>query len=278
MREHLKKSSLYHAPLVTYGYAITGHKAQGGEWNEVWIDYHYTQNRRTEGYFRWMYTAVTRAKNMVFAISPPEFDDIAEALARGIERCHMSLPSRQPTPSLGALPLHSILARHGYVATEIFRKQQYLVRVMMAKSGDPFADAGCLDLNFNGKDVVSHVRLSCTGASDDFGNDVSSLKGRSIRSLLPTDPHAEPPAHPEVDIVESHARIRDRLVDAAGKAGLRVLSVKSFTSNQLRLGISSEMGDGHVDFYIDGKGRVTEIGSMTIPLPGLERLKAGLAG
>lgn len=42
LHELLKRSAFYHAPLVTFGYAITGHKAQGGEWNEVWIDYRHS--------------------------------------------------------------------------------------------------------------------------------------------------------------------------------------------------------------------------------------------
>ena len=276
VREQLKASRLYHAPLVTYGYAITGHKAQGGEWNEVWIDYRYTQNRMTEGYFRWMYTALTRARRIVFALSPPAFDDIAEALARGLERTEAMSPAL--TMSAGAvLPLAAILARHGYAAVETSKKP-YLVRVSLARAGDPFADSGRLEMNFNGKGIVSYVRLACPGASDDFGRDVAALKGRSIRSVLPEGGRDDAASEVEIAVVEPHVRIRDRLCAAAERAGLRVLSMKSLTPNQLRLGLASELGDGYVDFYIDAAGRVTEMGSMTMPRAGLERLKEGLAG
>lgn len=277
MREHLKESKLYHAPIVTFGYAITGHKAQGGEWKEVWIDYNYTQNRMVEGYFRWMYTALTRARNMVFAISPPAFDDIAEALARGLERTAAVPETARQAASGGAAPLAAILARHGYAAAEVVRNP-FLVRVTLAKKGDPFADVGRLDMNFRGNDVVSYVRLSCPGASDDFGRDIAALKGRNIRALMDDGEQGNSAHEPEIDIVDAHGRIRDRLSAAAERAGLSVLSMKSITPNQLRLNLSSSLGDGYVDFYIDAAGRVTEMGSMTIPRAGLERLKEGLSG
>lgn len=275
LRDCLRKSRLYHAPLVTFGYAITGHKAQGGEWKEVWIDYHCTQNRMTEAYFRWMYTAVTRARNMVFTLSAPVFDDIADALARGLARTPAA--SEVPAPPVPgcALSLSSLLARHGYAACETTRSP-FLIRVVLAKAGDPFAESGRLDLNFNGRDVISYVRLSCPGASDDFGREIAALKGRTVRSVMDEGGSAVPDSKPQIDIVESHDRIRARLCAAAEKGGLRVLSMKSLTPNQLRVNLASELGEGYVDFYINASGRVTEMGSMTVPRTGLERLREGL--
>lgn len=275
LRERLKKSRLYHAPIVTFGYAITGHKAQGGEWKEVWIDYHNPQNKMTEAYFRWMYTAITRARNMVFALSAPVFDDIADALVRGLARIPAESADDSRSPSELATPLTNMLAQHGYVISETIRNP-FLVRVMLAKSGDPFSESGRLDLNFNGKDIISYVRLSCPGASDGFGREIAALKGRNIRSVL-DEKRGDALVHePNMEVVESHCHIRDRLCAAAEKGGLHVLSMKSITPNQLRINLSSEIGDGYVDFYINATGRVTEMGSMTVPRAGLERLREGL--
>lgn len=53
---------------VMYGYAVTGHKAQGGEWNEVYIDYTpmYGMSRNT--YLRWSYTSTARARERLVVI------------------------------------------------------------------------------------------------------------------------------------------------------------------------------------------------------------------
>jgi len=49
---------------IKYGYAITTHKAQGGEWDNVFLypEYPFDENR-----LRWIYTSVTRAKNQLFS-------------------------------------------------------------------------------------------------------------------------------------------------------------------------------------------------------------------
>ena len=51
-----------------YGYAVTCHKAQGGEWDDVYIDFprNITKNP-TKGKWQWIYTAMTRAKERIHA-------------------------------------------------------------------------------------------------------------------------------------------------------------------------------------------------------------------
>ena len=56
---------------VKYGYAVTCHKAQGGEWPTVFVDYSRGGSQYTEEYFRWAYTATTRAKKRLYALNAP---------------------------------------------------------------------------------------------------------------------------------------------------------------------------------------------------------------
>jgi len=73
--EHLKKDPYFNALVVKYGYAITCHKSQGGEWDNVIIDF--DRVRKNLEFFRWSYTAVTRAKKSLCVINPPCFGDSA---------------------------------------------------------------------------------------------------------------------------------------------------------------------------------------------------------
>lgn len=65
--EQAKKTDPYfNALLVKFGYALTAHKAQGGEWQNVFLDASYYQKIQSESYFRWLYTAITRAQNNLY--------------------------------------------------------------------------------------------------------------------------------------------------------------------------------------------------------------------
>lgn len=53
----------------TYGYALTCHKAQGGEWDEVYLDLPRNIGLNpTKQNYRWLYTAVTRAKKTLHLV------------------------------------------------------------------------------------------------------------------------------------------------------------------------------------------------------------------
>lgn len=64
-RERMKKMKAdphYNALQVKYAYAVTCHKAQGGQWQNVFLDQGYMSDEYlTPDYFRWLYTAFTRA-------------------------------------------------------------------------------------------------------------------------------------------------------------------------------------------------------------------------
>ncbi|GJM62354.1 DEAD/DEAH box helicase [Persicobacter diffluens] len=67
--EKLGEDPYFNALRLKYGYAITGHKAQGGEWQFVFVDFEGTQYMRDEKEsIRWSYTAVTRAKGHLLVV------------------------------------------------------------------------------------------------------------------------------------------------------------------------------------------------------------------
>ncbi len=69
----LKADPYYNALQVKFGYAVTCHKAQGGQWAHVYIDQGYmTDNMLTPDYIHWLYTALTRATEHVFLVNWPK--------------------------------------------------------------------------------------------------------------------------------------------------------------------------------------------------------------
>lgn len=66
----VKEDKHYNALQVKYAYAVTCHKAQGGQWAHVYIDQGYlSAEMLTPSYIRWLYTAFTRATEKLFLIN-----------------------------------------------------------------------------------------------------------------------------------------------------------------------------------------------------------------
>jgi exodeoxyribonuclease-5 len=75
-RERMKKMKAdphYNALQVKYAYAVTCHKAQGGQWKRVFLDQGYmTEDMLSPDYFRWLYTAFTRATETLYLVNWPK--------------------------------------------------------------------------------------------------------------------------------------------------------------------------------------------------------------
>ena len=74
-RERMKKiknDPYFNALQVKYAYAVTCHKAQGGQWQRVFVDQGYVaEDMLGPDYFRWLYTAFTRATETLYLVNWP---------------------------------------------------------------------------------------------------------------------------------------------------------------------------------------------------------------
>jgi len=69
----LKTDPYYNALQIKYAYAVTCHKAQGGQWAHVYLDQGYmTDDMLTPDYIHWLYTAFTRATEKLFLVNWPK--------------------------------------------------------------------------------------------------------------------------------------------------------------------------------------------------------------
>jgi exodeoxyribonuclease-5 len=73
----VKDDPYYNAVQVKYAYAITCHKAQGGQWSNVFLDIGYvTREMLGEDFYRWLYTAFTRATHQLYLVGlPKDFEE-----------------------------------------------------------------------------------------------------------------------------------------------------------------------------------------------------------
>jgi len=77
----IKEDPYYNALQIKFAYAVTCHKAQGGQWDAVFVDQGYLTDEMIDlEFLRWLYTAVTRAKIELFLVNfaPNLFAEPAE--------------------------------------------------------------------------------------------------------------------------------------------------------------------------------------------------------
>ena len=68
--ENVKNNPFYNALQVKFAYSLTCHKTQGGQWESVFVDQGYlTEERINKEYYRWLYTAFTRATRKLYLVN-----------------------------------------------------------------------------------------------------------------------------------------------------------------------------------------------------------------
>lgn len=73
--EKVRENEFFNALQIKFAYAVTCHKAQGGQWNAVFIDQGWVpDDMLADEYWRWLYTAITRARKRLYFVNfRPDF-------------------------------------------------------------------------------------------------------------------------------------------------------------------------------------------------------------
>jgi exodeoxyribonuclease-5 len=70
INKKIKEDKFFNALQIKFAYAITCHKSQGGQWENIFVDMGYfTEQMLDKAYLRWLYTAITRATKKLYLIN-----------------------------------------------------------------------------------------------------------------------------------------------------------------------------------------------------------------
>lgn len=103
--EALLNDEYYNAIRAKYGYAVTGHKCQGGEWGKVFVDY----TGRTgldDDSLRWAYTATTRAQKTLYVANLPHITPFSKFRIAPIQKCKNIDPECRILDEVPPTPFH----------------------------------------------------------------------------------------------------------------------------------------------------------------------------
>lgn len=164
----IQQDEYFNALQVKYGYALTCHKAQGGEWETAAVNFGDGRGQRNEDFFRWTYTAVTRAKRKLVTINAPNFHEFSGIewgnAATSVAPHPVNLDTVTSDPDWNRLSFnrgqeklfaYHIGLREAWAAAGITVEQlehmNYRERYFLSRGGDP----AVVEYQYNGKGKVS---------------------------------------------------------------------------------------------------------------------------
>lgn len=256
VRSEIGKSELLHAPVVRFGYAVTGHKSQGGEWDYVFADYSTGSNAASSLYFRWAYTVTTRARKCLSAACVPELNSVATVFAA------QSPVATDCTEDVSSF--ETLLKELGYVtspATEL----SYRRRVPIARTVGGMVVDGHVDVVYNGKSVVKSIEPHFPVDIEILRTRLQIFVGKRLPDVFeaPLATRTPLPQGVEVDVRPEYRAVVDRMVDCLVSADFGLLAVKALPRNPYQ--IQFTFSTGVFDVYFNAKGRLTSCGKHTLP-------------
>ena len=259
--EKVKKRMLgmpwLHAPIVKYGYAVTGHKSQGGEWGYVWADYDCGSNLMSSYFFRWAYTVTTRAKECLFVANAPHIDALAKAFGHG-KPGDKNVAAETLTPR-ETMAINEVIGSIGLKMGEIKELNfRYRIDVQVKDK------KGYVDVIYRKNAVITGVECHVDGLDDAARQRLTTLVGKKTGDLFEGVANQIVIAAPEISVRPQHETTVARIVQSLDGKSLQLTSATALTDYHVRLCFNSPSGGGELDLYFDGKGRLTNIGTNTL--------------
>lgn len=202
----LRNDPYFNALRLKFGYAVTCHKAQGSEWNNVFVKCKSHQSQLTPDYFCWLYTAITRTAKKLYLLDPPNLQpwtgievvsnpvlEMLGAAKTPVAAVPLSLPSQSASEMdsdnfgipesatflLSVLAeIRKLIAGKGIVLEDVFHNQYQEVYHFKRE-----AESARIDISYNRNNKITSVTAPHLG---DLGSEVaamlSPLKGKPLFS------------------------------------------------------------------------------------------------
>ena len=137
-KEYLKADPYFNALRVKFGYAITGHKSQGGEWNTVFVDYTGRTGLNTDC-LRWTYTVTTRASHMLYGYNMPNVTPMSKLQVAPIIKVSKPRDEYLSFTDVPETPFHSkdapnFLKAKYWVVLDELKKENCIIKNVESKN------------------------------------------------------------------------------------------------------------------------------------------------
>uniref|UniRef100_A0A832DHJ3 Uncharacterized protein n=1 Tax=Ignavibacterium album TaxID=591197 RepID=A0A832DHJ3_9BACT len=242
--ELLQNDPYVNCLLIKYGYAITCHKAQGGEWPYVYFDFRYPSSYSSD-YFRFCYTAITRAKKVLFAINPPSSGIIP--ISNDLQDCNEIELSADNTKEkeINDKEIKELIEKYifGQITEYEIETKPYRIRIKYSIDNKPVHT----DIVYKKDGTISAVQSNDTSEKNSIFQILKSLNGVKVKD-------EREPEYKNPFLEELHKDIIQRLLGS----GIKIVEIEHH-NYQERYFLSDEKQSCSINIYYNNRNRVTRI-------------------
>lgn len=261
--EALLNDIYYNAIRAKYGYAVTGHKCQGGEWGKVFVDY----TGRTgldDDSLRWAYTATTRAQKTLYVANLPHITPFSKFRIDPIQKCKNISPECRILNEVAPTPFHNETVNNGIRAKYhcIARNMEYTPYKIISIQSRPYLEI----YNIQTPDGVDRYDLYYK-AGDIFqpAKAVSPNQHTPLIEIMLNDERGMSYKYDYIPSDESHSKLLNLIRSACDTISVQITNVVEHSEDFSTIYYMRTSGTfSYIKVYVNSDGFITYAKPMSL--------------
>lgn len=259
----LLNDEYYNAIRAKYGYAVTGHKCQGGEWGKVFVDYT-DRTGLDDDSLRWAYTATTRAQKTLYVSNLPHITPFSKFRIESIQKCKSIDPECRILNEVPPTPFHDKNVDNGIRAKYhcIVKNLKYTPCKIVSVQSRPYLEI----YNIQTPDGVDRYDLYYkTGIIFQPAKASSTNKHTQQIEMMLNDERGMPYKYDYTPSDDSHSKLFDLIRSACDSLSVQITNVVEHAEDFCTIYYMRTSGTfSYIKVYINSDGFITYAKPMSL--------------
>lgn len=259
----LLNDEYYNAIRAKYGYAVTGHKCQGGEWGKVFVDYT-DRTGLDDDSLRWAYTATTRAQKTLYVSNLPHITPFSKFRIESIQKCKSIDPECRILNEVPPTPFHDKNIDNGIRAKYhcIVKNLKYTPYKIVSVQSRPYLEI----YNIQTPDGVDRYDLYYkTGIIFQPAKASSTNKHTQQIEMMLNDERGMPYKYDYTPSDDSHSKLFDLIRSACDSLSVQITNVVEHAEDFCTIYYMRTSGTfSYIKVYINSDGFITYAKPMSL--------------
>lgn len=259
----LLNDEYYNAIRAKYGYAVTGHKCQGGEWGKVFVDYT-DRTGLDDDSLRWAYTATTRAQKTLYVSNLPHITPFSKFRIESIQKCKSIDPECRILNEVPPTPFHDKNVDNGIRAKYhcIVKNLKYTPYKIVSVQSRPYLEI----YNIQTPDGVDRYDLYYkTGIIFQPAKASSTNKHTQQIEMMLNDERGMPYKYDYTPSDDSHSKLFDLIRSACDSLSVQITNVVEHAEDFYTIYYMRTSGTfSYIKVYINSDGFITYAKPMSL--------------